>query len=138
MNRNFFSQTGVAVVPAWLVVLILNGAVQAQPKYSYTTLDFPGTAFFQLTSINSAGQTVGFYDDSTFFRHGFFLKSGTKCNPGAINCPIIDPPGSFGTTVTGINSAGQIVGHYEAFGSPSERGFLFSKGTGRSRLFRSC
>jgi probable HAF family extracellular repeat protein len=82
----------------------------------------PTTGF---NGINGAGQIVGgirrivnnSFDGTA---QAFVLSAG---NPA-----FFDPPGSINTLASGINNAGQIVGHYQtAMGGP-DHGFLLSSG----------
>ena len=88
---------------------------QTAQALTFTTFDAPGSTFTLPHGINSSGQIVGFFLDSTG-GHGFLRdKKGSFTT--------IDVPGSLGTNATGINSSGQIVG---VFGDSTGavRGFL--------------
>src|SRR5215471_8599136 len=81
----------------------LAGHANAQPTYSFTTVDVPGSFIRNSTfanGINSSGQIVGFYFDGR--ARGFLFDHGTYTT--------FDPPGSYLTIPTGINTSGQIVG----------------------------
>ena len=80
---------------------------------SFTQIDVPGASQTLAYGINSAGQIVGNFFDSTG-GHGF-LYNGSSFTQ-------IDVPGAHTTGVTGINDAGQIVG---GFGDHS---FLYTGG----------
>jgi len=101
---------------------------------SFTAIDFPGALGTAGTGINDADDIVGNYlacsgQDSesevlrlpcTFAQgHGFLLSGGTYTS--------IDPPGSIGTSVGGINNSGEIVGTY-ADAPLKGHGFLFKSG----------
>ena len=95
----------------------VTGRAMAQPKYSFSTLDVPGTSpdIIELNGINASGQIVGSYND-----HGLLLHQGSYTTldaPGAVN----------GTVAHGINASGQIVGWYQdaAFNA---HGFLLDNG----------
>jgi uncharacterized membrane protein len=82
----------------------LAGGVNAQPNYTFTTLDVPGSSFpspIFATGINASGQIVGSYGDGSK-NHGFLLDQGRYTT--------LHVPGSTYTTANGINASGQIVG----------------------------
>ena len=111
-----------------------HGFLLSQIGGSFTIIDYPGALGTAATAINDAGDIVGNYvtcqdtdSDSEFLRlpctfvqlHGFLLSGGTFIN--------IDPPGSIGTYVGGINNSGEVVGTYgEAVFKG--HGFLFKSG----------
>src|SRR5215831_9467054 len=75
-----------------------------------------------LNDINDPGQIVGTWGG--FPTQGYLYSGGTAT---PINDPLADP--SFGTTPTGINNAGQIVGTY--FDSAhTTHSFLYDPSTG--------
>jgi probable HAF family extracellular repeat protein len=91
----------------------------------FTTIDVPGSMGTTARGINNHGQIVGNYLDVDGMRvdrcerdlrgcHGFLLDHGVFIT--------IDEPASSGTTVSGINNHGQIVGHGD------HRGFLWENG----------
>ena len=65
------------------------------------------------------GQIVGVYYDS-LVSHGFLDDAGTFTP--------LDFPGGLNTVAFGINKQGQIVGRYQAQGSPRDHGFLYDQG----------
>jgi uncharacterized membrane protein len=88
--------------------LLLGTTVQAkaQPSYSFTTFDLPGSlgpnyAF----GINSSGQIVGYYG---------LLDNGIYTT--------LNVPGASYSQAHGINASGQIVGSYTDAGGT--HGFL--------------
>jgi uncharacterized membrane protein len=84
------------------LLVALAGDAKAQPTYSFTTFDVPGSFIRNSTfakGINSSGQIVGAYDG-----HGFLLDQG--------HYTTLDVPGSTWTEAYGINASGQIVGYY--------------------------
>ncbi len=101
-----------------LLVLAASGA-QAQ-SYNFSLIDFPSAAVTtRATGINSEGQIVGRYTDSSGRFHGFLLSQGVYTS--------IDVPGALFTIPHGINNEGQIVGRYgDASGT---HGFLLSGGS---------
>jgi probable HAF family extracellular repeat protein len=92
------------------------------PINIYTTLDDPSASNGTIaTSINGAGQIVGYYLDASLIRHGFLLSNGTYTT-------LDDPLAPNGTFPSGINGAGQVVGYYTDANFKSH-GFLLSGGT---------
>jgi uncharacterized membrane protein len=94
-----------------------------------TTIDAPGAALTQPLGVNDRGEVVGAFieagpspDPYAYYEtgrlRGFAMRSG-RFTP-------IDFPGSEGTTVTGVNDRGQMVGYYDTDGT--RRGFLLSDG----------
>ncbi|HVG89895.1 MAG TPA: NosD domain-containing protein [Alphaproteobacteria bacterium] len=83
-------------------------------KFDYIAVPgFPGGTIIQ--HINDAGDAIGSFTDNLGI-HGFLLRHG--------EFTAIDPPGAAFTSVTGINSSGEIVGfdldntgtfHFSAF-----------------------
>jgi probable HAF family extracellular repeat protein len=86
----------------------------------YRTLLVPGASISVLSGINTAGQMVGSYIDSSGNPHGFFANAGTFSN--------IDFPGSTGTNASGINDSDEVVGVYADMGG-QQHGFLDNAGT---------
>jgi hypothetical protein len=89
-----------------------------------TRLDFPavgGVLSTEALGINGTDQIVGRYTDKSYNPHGFLWAAGTFTP--------LDYPGANGTTATGINDAGQIVGHYYTLTPYVERGWLRTGGT---------
>jgi probable HAF family extracellular repeat protein len=86
---------------------------------TYTTIDFPGAIATDASGINSSGEIVGAYTDSTGAQHGFRL------NDGAFTA--IDVPGASRTVPISINSHGDVAGF---FLDPSNQwhGFVLSNG----------
>jgi hypothetical protein len=98
----------------------LAGHANAQPTYSFTTFDVPGSSSFatRLNGINSSGQIVGF--DGTN-NSGFLLDNGRYTT--------LQVPGATETVAYGINdSTGQIVGYYSD-PAGNFHGFLFDQGS---------
>jgi probable HAF family extracellular repeat protein len=83
----------------------VTGQATAQPSYTFSTLDVPGSSYASTFAqgINDSGQIVGWYVDAGG-RHGFLLDNGTYTT--------LDPSGSIRTEAYGINNAGKIVGSY--------------------------
>ena len=70
-------------------------------NFNSTQIDVPGEVDTVATSINDAGQIVGYFG----FTHGFLDTGG--------NFIQIDVPGASSTAAFGINDAGQIVGIFQ-------------------------
>jgi uncharacterized membrane protein len=85
----------------------------------FAIVDFPGAARGEQTiasAINAAGQVVGTYIDRSYTsRHGFLLTKRDYIN--------VDVPGPRQTYPTGVNTAGQVVGHLSY-----TTGFLWDQG----------
>ena len=110
--------TRLVLTAAVLVNLVQVGRADS---YRFTPINVPGATNTQVTSINDAGQIVGYYPDTRQFR-GFLDDRG--------GFTTIDPPGSVGTQPLGINNAGQIVGWYfPTITASIVRGFLYDGGT---------
>jgi uncharacterized membrane protein len=90
----------------------ITGQLKAQPTYSFTTLDVPGSSLTTTgaNGINTSGQIVGNYGDPAGNVHGFLLDQGSYTT--------LDVPGSIETEANGINASGQIVGWYRDAGGP--------------------
>ncbi|MFZ0773448.1 MAG: glycoside hydrolase domain-containing protein [Candidatus Sulfotelmatobacter sp.] len=77
----------------------------------YSNIDYPGSVWSAAYGINNLGQIVGTWEDANYCDHGFLLSGGTYTsidNPNAV-CPA----GGFGgTSILGINDAGQMTGDY--------------------------
>jgi probable HAF family extracellular repeat protein len=98
----------------------LTGQAMAQPSYSFTTLDVPGSSYASTTArgINASGQIVGYYEDAAGNPHGLLFDQGSYTT--------LDVPHSTLTQALGVNASGQIVGFYwDAAGS---HGFLYDQG----------
>jgi probable HAF family extracellular repeat protein len=107
------------LLAAVLIFLVLEGRPMGvwALTYSFTTLNVPGSTLTEAYGINTAGQIVGNFVDTTG-EHGF-LYTGGSFTP-------IDVPGSTSTYAYGINNTGQIVGvFYDATGT---HGFLYTGG----------
>jgi probable HAF family extracellular repeat protein len=92
---------------------------------TYTSFDYPGATFTQANAVNSAGEIVGYYNDTSGVSHGFLLSGGTYAS--------IDVPGAASTTSSGINDTGDIVGGYCPTGEcisseEGTQGYLLSGG----------
>jgi probable HAF family extracellular repeat protein len=89
----------------FLTVLLIASVPLVLAQGTYTQIDEPNAV--QATfcyGINTGGDIVGSYADSSGFIHGFLLSGGTYTT--------IDYPGAQqGTQLFGVNDFGQIVGY---------------------------
>lgn len=84
-----------------------------------TTIDVPGSSAFTTPSgINSLGDIVGTYYDSSFIRHSFLLSNGSFTT--------LEAPRGAQTFASGINRRSDIVGEIDRSGNP--HGFLLRNG----------
>src|SRR2546428_13916431 len=72
--------------------------------FTFTTIDFPGAILTNAFGINSPGNIVGLYIDTTAREHGYLLAAG--------NFSTNDVPGALRTEAHGLNNSGHIVGVY--------------------------
>src|ERR687888_343009 len=99
------------VIRALTIILVVGltgvtgrGVAQAGGG-KFTTIDDPNGVYGTWDYIiNSLGDIVGYYGDSTS-AHGFLLHQGNYTT-------IDDPNGVQGTFAQGINLTGDIVGYY--------------------------
>ena len=94
----------------------VTGQAMAQPSYSFTILDVPGSSKASAVAlgINASGQIVGSYYDAAYIHHGFLYDQGGYTT--------LDVPGSTWTQAHAINDSGQIVGSYSD--GAGQHGFL--------------
>lgn len=86
-------------------------------QLTFTTIDVPGAATTSVTAINTAGEMVGSYSDSTNGpAHGFIFNNGVFT--------FFDYPGAQSTIPLGLNDSGQIVGVITQ-GGLAENGFTY-------------
>ena len=83
-----------------------------------TTINVPGSYYTEAFGINSNGQIVGNFRNSTGV-HGFFYSDGSFTQ--------LDAPGASDTVANGLNDEGQIVGNFVADGVA--HGFLYRGGS---------
>ena len=88
---------------------------------TFTTIDFPGAADTNLFEINDSGAIVGYWEDASFVFHAFELINGNFTS-------IIVPGATGGSSATGINVKGEIVGSY-ATSATVGHSFFDKKGT---------
>src|SRR5689334_15365375 len=83
-----------------LLLLIATAPLMAQG--TYTQIDVPGAIQTQAYDIDTAGDIVGTYVDSSGSIHGFLLSAGIFTT--------LDVPGASYTGALGTNDVGQVVG----------------------------
>src|SRR5436305_761222 len=83
-------------------LLLLIAAAPLMAQGTYTQIDYPGSIDTFALGINSSGDIVGLYRDSSQLAHGFLLSGGIYST--------IDYPGSAQSGLAGINDVGQAVG----------------------------
>jgi probable HAF family extracellular repeat protein len=86
-----------------VVVFLLACAPLAVAQGTYTQIDVPGSQQTEAYGIDTAGDIVGFYEDTSLNIHGFLLSGGAYTT--------IDYPGTQYTYLYGLNDFGQIVGN---------------------------
>jgi len=94
---------------------------------TYSPINVPGSSYTQAYDINDLGDIVGFFtyagEITTQYIHSFVYRNGLY---SVFDVPDAVQTYPYGTIVTGINNAGDMVGFYE---SPSGRGsFAYSGG----------
>ena len=94
-----------------------HGFLLSADGSTYTIFDVPGAVGTSPWGINTDGQIVGSYADSSFVAHGFLLSAD-----GSSYTNIDDPDGVI-TLAYRINDAGQIVGYYQD-SSGQNHGFI--------------
>jgi probable HAF family extracellular repeat protein len=98
-----------------LSVILLVASPLAFAQGTYTQIDYPGAAQTSVYGVNTAGDVVGFYNNSSVggVWHGFLLS-------GSVYTTIDYAPG-YTNYLMGINDVGQIVGSTTDNGT----GFLY-------------
>jgi hypothetical protein len=99
-----------------------NGPFQAFISVGGTITSFsvPGAVSTVALQLNNSKQlVVGYYDDSSGIRHGYFRDA-----TGALHFPI-DPPGSTETVLFGPNDRNWVVGRYVDSSTPPVTHGLF-------------
>ena len=84
---------------------------------AFTQLDPFGSTFTRAIGIDSNGDIVGLYRDSSDNLHGYLYSNGTYTS--------LDYPGASLTGAQGINDSGEIVGYYDN-SNGNQFGFLAS------------
>ncbi|MGA2005758.1 MAG: hypothetical protein ABSG70_20460 [Terriglobales bacterium] len=84
---------------------------------SFTTLNVPGAYLTAAHSINKSGDIVFLWQDTYGNDHGAILNAGSYY--------VFDVPASYGasTDADGINTSGEIVGHFTPTGSSNFEGW---------------
>jgi probable HAF family extracellular repeat protein len=104
-----------------VVALCGSSSVQAQPVYSFASIDPPGATATFAQGLTNSGQVVGNYNDAANVSHGFLRTSaGTFTS--------FDFPGARQSFASDINASGQIVGTYTDSAN-STHSYLLSGGT---------
>jgi probable HAF family extracellular repeat protein len=90
-------------------------------QITFTTIDVPGAAVTSVRGINTTGDMVGYYaETSNGPTHAFLLRDGIFT--------FLDYPGATYTRAMGINDSGQIVG-YAVKGDAAAIGFRYDGST---------
>jgi len=93
--------------------LVVACAAMTFAQGTYTQIDYPGATGTIAGNVDTAGDIVGVWTDSSYSYHGFLLSNGLYTS--------IDYPGATNTFTSGINDNGQIVG----YSLPTEVGFIY-------------
>ena len=117
--RWYLALSFVLAVTPWALAGEPSGRGDLVLQGTFITIDFPGALATGAADINSRGDIVGFWDDSSGTRRGFLLSRGVFT--------VIEVPGAILTNATGINSAGDIAGRYTS-ADGVRHGFLLSQG----------
>lgn len=90
---------------------------------TFTSENYPGSAQTQVTAINTAGNTAGFYIDTAGFVHGFTDTAGTFAT--------VDAPGTAFNQLLSWNDEGQVAGYSstDPTGMTLQRAFILKSGT---------
>src|SRR5688500_14495408 len=95
---------------------------RADRAFSFTTVDYPGSASTQAFGINARGDIVGVYVLGGV-QHGFLFRDGQFTT--------IDYPQAVATDVRGIGPDGDIVGTYRLAGQTGQiHGFVRTNDVG--------
>ena len=93
-------------------ILLCGGLAQADPAYTFTTIDDPNAQFYPATyadGLNNSGVIVGSYSTGEFTSTGFMDNGGAFSNVSDTD------PTTKNTFAYGINDSGVIVGSYSNF-----------------------
>jgi len=80
----------------------LEGFLYHPANNEYTSIQYPGAESTEALGVNDSGTVVGAFANQDGQNHGFFLESGAYRQ--------YDVPGFSGTTIVGINQAGDFAG----------------------------
>jgi uncharacterized membrane protein len=109
--------------PALALALLALSAAACRAEYVFTTLDVPGATSTTISGVSPDGRYVaGSYTDAGgIFQHAFVWDGTTFTT--------LNYPGTMSTyAARGVNSAGDVVGNYNANVYPYFFGFLYSGG----------
>jgi hypothetical protein len=81
----------------------LSGFAYVPATKKYTTFNYPGAMYTIALGVNDANTIVGTFAMNDGQQHGFFLTNGKTFSQ-------FDVSGSSGTTIDGINNAGDFAG----------------------------
>lgn len=81
-------------------------------KYSFVTIDYPGSVWTTLSAINNNGQVVGDYSLTHGIDAGKNVRSFVRSLKQGRSVSFTMPKGRSNTSPLGINDAGQVVGWY--------------------------
>lgn len=104
-----------------LGVLLMARQIAEAISFTYTTFDVPGALDTYRAGINSRGQIIGGYTDSSGGGHSFLYDKGVFKE---IAVPFL---GASHTSPSGINDSGEIVGTF-IDSSGHGHGFLDDRG----------
>ena len=145
MNKAVMRCAAAALLAAALLVPMACSPAPlsiADGKYTFTVIDYPGSALTQAYGNNLNGDVVGTYQlatgrDSTVLPkgvqnatgkeyHGFVLKNGKYTT---IDYPNLPGKKTDYTMATSIDPTGNVVGYYASEGEPltSAYGFMLTK-----------
>ncbi len=113
MKIRLAGTAAIMLIPIMLILLLACTALTAQ---TYTPIIFPGSIGTIAHGINSFGQIVGEFEDSSGVTHGFIYSAGSYSR--------FDYPGASSTVLNGINNAGDMVGYHDFL-----MGFFYKAGT---------
>lgn len=104
-------------------MLLSAPVASGDAAYFYSPIDVPGAVGTYAFGINSAGQIVGSYFDSSGDYHGFVDTNG-------VFATLDYPTAPTSTSLQGINAKGDIVGYFEDPAAPFFvlRAFHYSNG----------
>jgi probable HAF family extracellular repeat protein len=112
-------------VLGFVVVFTVAAASAANPPkltFKFVTTNVPGAVQTYPWDINNAGVTVGQYEDSRLFYHGYILNGKQLTT--------LDDPNGLNTVASGINYNGaMVVGFYSNTSTGKPMGFLYTNGT---------
>jgi probable HAF family extracellular repeat protein len=106
------------------LVFAVSAANAANPPrltFKFVSANVPGAVETTPWDINNAGVTVGQYEDSSFFIHGYILNGNQLTT--------LDDPNGLDTQVSGISYNGSaVVGEYLNTSTGNWMGFLYANG----------